>query len=347
LKTCPKCGAENRDIAKFCGDCREPLPVFSVNIPIRKSTLIVVAVIATLIGVICFLAFHPESEKKVVAAPQTQSQVVPFVVSTLAILHKTSTVQKSENKISKKKAVELWLKKYSDNKGLIEKITTQDLSEMVLVLAGEFTMGSSVGVGGADEHPQHLVYLDAFYIDKYPVTFDQYDKFCNATGASKPSDQGWGRGIYPVINVSWDDAQAYAKWAGKRLPTEAEYEKAVRGGTTTQYFFGDDASQLGDYAWFSDNSGGMTHPVGQKKPNPYGLYDIVGNVWEWCSDWYGEGYYMSSPANNSQGPDSGQYRVLRGGSYQYNSNIVYSAKRFWYPIQLDEDIGFRCAKNPK
>jgi len=211
-------------------------------------------------------------------------------------------------------------------------------------------MGSPDGIGQSDEQPQHKVYLDAFYIDKYPVTFDQYDKFCAATGASKPSDQGWGRGTRPVINVSWYDAQDYAGWVGKRLPTEAEYEKAVRGGTTTRYFFGDDSSHLGDYAWFDDNSGGTTHPVGHKKPNPYGLYDIVGNVWEWCSDWYGDGYYAVSPANNPQGLESGLERksVMRGGSWVDFAHNMCSTNRFGLsPDDRSYTNGFRCAKNAK
>jgi eukaryotic-like serine/threonine-protein kinase len=207
-------------------------------------------------------------------------------------------------------------------------------------------MGSPDGVGDQDEHPQHQVYLDAFYIDKYPVTFDQYDKFCEATGRAKPDDNKWGRGTRPIINVSWDDANSYALWAGKRLPTEAEYEKAVRGGTTTQYFFGDDASLLGDYAWYRENSDKMTHPVGEKKPNPFGLYDIVGNVWEWCSDWYADGYYAASPAKNPSGPEMGTMICLRGGSWNSFTDSSRSATRNGNSPNNRNIYGFRCAKTP-
>jgi formylglycine-generating enzyme required for sulfatase activity len=129
--------------------------------------------------------------------------------------------------------------------------------------------------------------LNPYSIGKYPVTFEEYDYFCEATGREKPSDEGWGRGRRPVINVTAYDAEAYCEWLSKvtgkfyRLPTENEWEYACRGGSDGEYCFGDDVSQLVDYAWYSDNSEGKTHPVGEKKPNNYGLYDMHGNVWEW------------------------------------------------------------------
>lgn len=219
---------------------------------------------------------------------------------------------------------------------------------MVLIPAGEFLMGSP-DEWENDEHPQHKVWLDAYYIDKYEVTFEQYDKFCEATGRSKPSDSGWGRGNRPVINVSWDDAVAYADWAGKRLPTEAEWEKACRAchsewsEESHKYCFGDSESRLGAYAWYSDYSGGGTRPVGQKKPNAYGLYDMHGNVWEWCADWYGENYYRESPYKNPRGPDS-SYRVLRGGGRFSYASYCRSALRYWVkPTNRNDLWGFRCA----
>jgi len=225
-------------------------------------------------------------------------------------------------------------------------ITGKDGAEMVLIPAGEFIMGSDTG--GSDEKPVHKVYLDAYYIDKYEVTFEQYDKFCEATGRRKPRDSGWGRGNRPVINVSWNDAVAYAEYYGKRLPTEAEWEKACRAGSNTKYCFGDAELELSDYAWYDKNSGNKTHPVGEKKPNAWGIYDMHGNVWEWCSDWYDDKYYSvvaeQSSAKNPKGPNSGSYRVLRGGSWDYFAVGCRSAFRGWdsptvrYPI-----IGFRCA----
>lgn len=128
----------------------------------------------------------------------------------------------------------------------------------------------------------------------------------------------WGN--LPVIYVSWNDATAYCEWlSGQtdkkyRLPTEAEWEYACRAGTTTKYSFGDSSSDLDSYGWHSFNSDRKTHEVGTKKPNPWDLHDMHGNVWEWCADWYEEKYYATSPANNPQGPSSGKFRVLRGGS---------------------------------
>ncbi len=231
-------------------------------------------------------------------------------------------------------------------KSVSKKVGGRFGTPMVLIPAGYFMMGSPNGQGGGDEHPRHKVWLDAFYMDKYPVTFDQYDKFCEATGRVKPDDNGWGRGRRPVINVFWDDANAYCKWAGKRLPTEAEWEKAARGGTTTQYFFGDDNGPLRNYAWYNEDSGHQTHPVGEKKPNPYGLYDILGNAWEWCSDWYDENYYAKSPVRNPRGPASGQFHVLRGGSWGSNYDTPRSAYRVKIlPLYCGPLTGFRCARS--
>ena len=228
----------------------------------------------------------------------------------------------------------------------IYRTRSASLKDMALIPAGNFQMGSPDETGDPNEHPQHQVYLNAFYIDKYLVSFDQYDKFCEATGRIKPDDSGWGRGSRPVINVTWEDANSFAQWIGKRLPTEAEYEKAARGGTTTQYFFGDDPSLLGDYAWYHDNSKSMTHPIGEKKPNPFGLYDIVGNVWEWCSDWFSENYYATSPAKDPQGPDGGMMLCLRGGSWNSFADSCRSANRNENIPKRNNIYGFRCAKNP-
>lgn len=199
--------------------------------------------------------------------------------------------------------------------------------EWVDIPAGSFMMGSPDGVGDDDEHPQHKITLSAFRMSKYEVTFDQYDAFCEATGRSKPSDYGWGRGNRPVINVSWYDARAFCDWLGNgtRLPTEAEWEYACRAGTTTTYSFGNEINANdANYG----NRMGQTIPVGQYAPNKWGLYDMHGNVWEWCEDWYHADYYKYSPAKDPKGLPSGSGRVVRGGSWYYDPQLCRSAERY-------------------
>lgn len=214
----------------------------------------------------------------------------------------------------------------------------------VLIPAGEFLMGSPEGVGTSDQYPQHMVYVDSYYIDKHEVTVGQYKDFAKDTGRQMRGQPLRSTDQHPASHVTWDDADAYCKWAGGRLPTEAEWEKAARGATTTKWSFGDDESKLGEYAWYSQNSGGGAHPVGQKKPNQYGLYDMHGNVWEWCSDWNSEDYYKSSPAKNPKGPAEGIARIVRGGSWNVLGDYLFSSNRLSGKSDESNDfIGFRCA----
>lgn len=232
--------------------------------------------------------------------------------------------------------------------------STEPGGEMILIPAGEFIMGSPDGEGHDDEHPQHVVFVDSFYMGKYEVTFEQYDFFCEKTGRSKPRDRNWGRGKRPVINVSWYDAAAFCDWLSDlsgdryRLPTEAEWEYACRAGTTTQYSFGDGTRNLGLYAWHRGNAGRQTHPVGTLLSNAWGLHDMHGNVWEWCSDWYGRNYYVSSPSRNPKGPTNGEYRyrVRRGGSWYYFGGSIRSADRDGAtPDGTLHAMGFRLARD--
>ncbi len=219
--------------------------------------------------------------------------------------------------------------------------------EFVLIPASSFYMGSP-GIEKdriLHEGPIHRVRISrSFYMSRCEITQDQY----LAVMGINPSK--WKGGARPVEQVSWDDAVLFcrkmsAQYGGYfRLPTEAEWEYACRGGTQTRFFYGDDLdySQLGDYAWFEGNSDYGTHPVGQKKPNSFGLCDMYGNVWEWCSDWYTAGFYRESPAVDPQGPLSGYSRVCRGGCWHDSASRSRSA----YRVNITPDyryngIGFR------
>ena len=237
--------------------------------------------------------------------------------------------------------------------------TNPKVQDMVFIPAGEFIMGSIDEEVKADEKPAHTVFVDSFYIDRHEVTNSQYQKFILATGHPAPFvDKPWaepynwkgtaypeGKANHPVVLISWDDAQAYARWAGKRLPTEAEWEKAVRGNLVSKkYPFGDRLEMNHanfDKGFLRENA---LQPVESYQPSGNGLYDMAGNAWEWCQDWYDAKYYKSSPPKNPAGPDGGVYRVLRGGSWVNDKEFLRCAQRGKnVPDGKSHIIGFRCA----
>ncbi len=222
--------------------------------------------------------------------------------------------------------------------------------EMVSLPAGEFLMGypDSDSDAKSYEKPQHQVKVNSFAIGKYPVTQAQYEAVMGTNPSYfKNNPQN------PVENITWNDAQAFcqklSQITGKtyRLPTEAEWEYACRAGTTTRYYFGDDANQLGDYAWYGGNSQKTTHPVGQKKPNAWGLHDMIGNVWEWCEDdWHDN--YIGAPKDGSawtiNNDNRSHPKCLRGGSWCVNPNYCRSADRNELSPDIDYfNLGFRVA----
>ena len=231
------------------------------------------------------------------------------------------------------------------------KISPIDGVTMMYVPVGEFAMGSDSG--GSDEKPVHTLYLDAFWIDKFEATNALYKK-CVDAGKCLPSNptSSYTRSAYygnsqfdnfPVIYVSWDDANKYCTWVGKKLPTEAQWEKAARGMEGRVYPWGNtfDIGKLNSYG----SGKGDTISVGSylAGASPYGAMDMAGNVWEWVADWYGENYYASSQRNNPTGPTSGQYRVLRGGPWDGGQDLVRAANRFnLAPDYRYHNVGFRC-----
>jgi formylglycine-generating enzyme required for sulfatase activity len=240
--------------------------------------------------------------------------------------------------------------------------------EMVMIPAGFFEMGSRYGRD--DEKPVHKVWIESFLMDPHEVTQAEYEKIGRIEAFPNPSHfQG---ADLPVEQVTWPQAARFCNARsrfeglqpcynedtgacdfqanGYRLPTEAEWEYACRAGTNSVYSFGDEARQLGDYGWFADNSGKKTHPIGRKKPNQWGLFDMHGNVAEWCQDFYAPEYYKASPERAPHGPDEGNENVLRGGSWKSAADALRSAYRigetpgFSDACLARDAIGFRCVR---
>ncbi|MEO0836194.1 MAG: formylglycine-generating enzyme family protein [Cyanobacteria bacterium J06642_3] len=241
-------------------------------------------------------------------------------------------------------------------KGLIETVSeeedqaqhfTEDLGngiklEMIAIPGGKFLMGSPTGEGRNDEKPQHKVSVPPFFLGKYPITQAQYQQIMGNNPSRFQEDNR------PVETVSWDDAAEFCQKLSKqtgteyRLPTEAEWEYACRAGTSTKYYFGNYEDQLKEYAWYSQNSSNKTHPVGEKKPNQWGLFDLHGNVWEWCQDdWHGN--YKDAPTNGSARVlENKNAKVIRGVSWYVNPRFCRSAIRDDDPRENRiDDIGFR------
>ena len=233
---------------------------------------------------------------------------------------------------------------------------------LVRISGGKFVMGDKDEI----DAPLHEVVVGSFFMDRNLVTQEQFQKIMGAN----PSR--WKGEKNPVEQLRWSDAAKFCNKRseleglhpcydlktlvcnfeadGYRLPTEAEWEYACRAGTTTAYFFGDNPARAGDYAWIDKNSGGHPRPVGQKQPNPWGLYDITGNVWEWCNDFYKVDYYKEAPRENPRGPNDGQNKVLRGGAWRFSADNCRSGYRYnespgYADVCFGYDIyGFRCVR---
>ncbi|WP_447975219.1 formylglycine-generating enzyme family protein [Nitrospira sp. Kam-Ns4a] len=264
----------------------------------------------------------------------------------------------------------------------------RDEAPMVLIPAGPFLRGSPAGQGDPDEQPQRTIELDAFYLDQHEVTNRRYQAFLKATGHRVPEhccDPGYnlwqGTEIapalldHPVVNVDWFDAEAFCRWAGKRLPTEAEWEKAARGADGRLYPWGNEwdrtrangvaywaekdfATPEEAKAWWADSGaeiierrgihGLLTLPVTalEAGATPTGILHLAGNVWEWVADWYDPAAYAAAPAKNPKGPAAGEYKVTRGGSWLNHRHFLRTTARDGSrPLMRNHGTGFRCAKD--
>ena len=230
-------------------------------------------------------------------------------------------------------------------------IVGKDGAPMVLIPVGEFTMGSDKG--DHDEQPIHKVFLDSFYIDKFEVTNGRFAKFVEAIQSEPP----WGfadketpvvRPDQPVRWVNWMDAIGYCLWAGKRLPTEAEWEKAARGPDARLYPWGNDAPTPAHAVFGLKEGSDTVSAIGNrdKGKSPYGVHDLAGNLYEWTTDWYDEEFYSKNPAINPKGPLEGTAKVQRGGSYINGAYRLRSSFRTkGDPTEHDPNVGFRCAQD--
>jgi formylglycine-generating enzyme required for sulfatase activity len=291
-----------------------------------------------------------DEEKQAINAPNVSPDILAQTEDTLDIVNRLGLDEEQQARYRQlREKIE---QRHKQGNGMTAAAPLLDRS-MVLVPAGEFTMGSMGG--DPDEQPMRQIYVGAFFLDKHQVAVSQYARFLEATHHDSPPE--WTlmnkqtNRNRPVANVDWVEADAFCKWAGKRLPTEAEWEKAARGTDGRVYPWGNEPPTR-----FHANSGkevfsshGTLTPVGtlEAGKSPYGIYDMAGNVWEWVSDWYDQDYYKTGPLQNPPGPRKGDYKVVRGGSWGSGTEDLRAANREVHlPSFRGFGTGFRCAKTP-
>lgn len=232
----------------------------------------------------------------------------------------------------------------------------QNLPKFVHVQGGTFTMGDERGLGNEDQRPTHEVTLKSFNISQTEVTVAQYRYYCNVTGTAMPEAPSWGwQSNHPIVNVSWNDAINYTNWLSDkldqivRLPYEAEWEYAARGGNKAKSYKYSGENNIADVSWYNGNSENKTNAVAGKKANELELYDMSGNVFEWCMDKYGGDYYAKSPKISPKGAIKGNARVIRGGSWNLNATFCSVAFRYGstFNSELYDYFGFRVVSIKK
>ncbi len=254
---------------------------------------------------------------------------------------------------------------FATSKELPPTLIGKDGAPMALIPEGSFPMGvpKAARDGGVDERPNHDVFLNNFYMDLYEVTNGRYLQFVTETGHRAPQHptdptKGLWKGNMmpesvtdlPVINVDWFDAEAYCRWAGKRLPTEAEWEKAAKGTNDWRFAWGDveptiEHANFNQLAWRGEATL-VQVGIYEKGKSPYGIYDVAGNVWEWVSDWYAADYYQHSPSRNPQGPETGTYKAVRSSGWQGETPQMRVFTRIKsLPTDRNNSTGFRCAQD--
>ncbi|MCX5794811.1 MAG: SUMF1/EgtB/PvdO family nonheme iron enzyme [Elusimicrobia bacterium] len=360
-RLCGNCGLQVDAEAKVCGRCGQPLGLRWVLRGLRRGLLIGLIIPGCLAGFVGLRVFLEKGLSVNQTVDELEAAVTgaeracaargcpPEIIQAKALYEKArkQTVAGKFQEAAKsiKSARELLARGGQRSTAAAKPVSasTAAVSDMVEIPAGEFMMGSFDV--GSDHHPLHPVSLRAYSIGAREVTVEEYRRYCREVQLAFPDQPAGSTSRHPAALVTWPEAKAFCEHLGRRLPTEAEWEKAARCGLAGKILVGTDREGLGRLAWHGGNSGGKTHAVGTKAPSPCSLYDLFGNTAEWVSDWYAPDYYKTSPAQDPAGPEQGDDKVIRGGAFNSPvESLSASGRDKAAPESGRADIGFRCAK---